>query len=85
MNAVGLPVEDAALIIVIDWLIDRTRTMLNVLGDAVGSAIVDHLSRDEMAELDKLVVPNAAVSNGINSTDVIVVETENEDKLKTDL
>lgn len=32
---------------------DRFRTVLNVLGDAVGAGIVAHLSRDEMKEADQ--------------------------------
>ena len=63
LNAVGLPAEDAALIVVVDWLLDRFRTMLNVLGDAFGSAIVDHLSRDEIEELDR--IPAIAHGHGI--------------------
>ena len=51
-NAVGLPVEDSALIVVIDWLIDRFRTAINVLGDAIGSGIVCHLSQKDIADFD---------------------------------
>ena len=32
---------------------DRFRTVLNVLGDAVGAGIVAHLSRDELKEADQ--------------------------------
>ncbi len=63
LNAVGLPAEDAALIVVVDWLLDRFRTMLNVLGDAFGSAIVDHRSRNEIEELDR--IPAIAPGHGI--------------------
>ncbi len=41
LNAVGLPVEYVALIIPVDWLLDRFRTAINVFGDSVGTAIVD--------------------------------------------
>lgn len=50
LNALGLPAEDIALVIVIDWLLDRIRTPINVLGDAFGSAIVEHLSKKELDE-----------------------------------
>lgn len=32
---------------------DRFRTVLNVLGDAIGAGIVAHLSRDELKEADQ--------------------------------
>lgn len=41
LHSVGLPVEGIALILVVDWLLDRFRTMVNVWGDAVGAAVVD--------------------------------------------
>jgi len=41
LTAVGLPPEKAALIIPVDWFLDRLRTTINVFGDTVGAAIVD--------------------------------------------
>ncbi|MEZ6056380.1 MAG: dicarboxylate/amino acid:cation symporter [Planctomycetaceae bacterium] len=41
LNAVGLPLEYQALILPVDWLLDRFRTTVNVFGDACGAAIVD--------------------------------------------
>jgi Na+/H+-dicarboxylate symporter len=38
---VGLPVEYLGLILSVDWLLDRFRTAVNVMGDAVGSAVVE--------------------------------------------
>ncbi|GAB6029085.1 hypothetical protein CHUAL_004869 [Chamberlinius hualienensis] len=48
LNAVGLPAEDVMLIIAVDWLLDRFRTLINVLGDSVGAGIVNHLSKTEL-------------------------------------
>ncbi|XP_013781666.1 excitatory amino acid transporter 3-like, partial [Limulus polyphemus] len=53
LNVVGLPPEDAALVFVVDWFIDRFRTAVNVLGDAFGAAIVAHLSSQDLQELSK--------------------------------
>lgn len=39
--AANLPVEGAALVISIDWLLDRCRTTVNVWDDCVGSAVVE--------------------------------------------
>lgn len=41
LNAVGLPLEGITLILSIDWFLDRCRTMINVLGDTIGAAIID--------------------------------------------
>ncbi len=42
LEAVHLPVEGIALILTIDWLLDRFRTAVNVWGDSVGAAVVSH-------------------------------------------
>lgn len=54
LNAIGLDASDAALIVVVDWILDRVRTMINVLGDSFGCALVDHLSRAEIEEIGEL-------------------------------
>lgn len=41
LNAAKLPVEGMALILSVDWLLDRFRTTINVLGDAMGAAVVE--------------------------------------------
>jgi len=53
LGAAGLPTEDVSLIIAIDWLLDRFRTMVNVWGDSVGAGIVAHLSKAELEEMDR--------------------------------
>ncbi|XP_012940306.1 excitatory amino acid transporter 1 [Aplysia californica] len=52
LAAVGLPVDDVTLILVVDWFLDRFRTMTNVMGDSLGAGIVNHYSADEMPPLD---------------------------------
>ncbi|GIX43058.1 MAG: sodium:dicarboxylate symporter [Leptospiraceae bacterium] len=44
LKAVGLPLEGIALILSIDWFLDRCRTTINVLGDAIGAAIIDKIT-----------------------------------------
>jgi Na+/H+-dicarboxylate symporter len=41
LNAVGLPLDGIALILAVDWLLDRFRTTVNVWGDASAAAFVD--------------------------------------------
>ena len=54
LNALGLPPEDISLVFIIDWLVDRIRTPINILGDAIGSAVVEHLSRDDLEKFSSI-------------------------------
>lgn len=45
LTAVGLPPEAAALILAVDWFLDRFRTAVNVAGDAIGAGVVDHFEQ----------------------------------------
>ncbi|XP_054931442.1 excitatory amino acid transporter 3 isoform X2 [Dermacentor andersoni] len=64
LNAVGLPADDITLIIVVDWFLDRFRTAINVLGDAVGACVVERLS---LKDLEK---PHS--SDGRGSKDTVI-------------
>uniref|UniRef100_A0A182Q9C9 Amino acid transporter n=1 Tax=Anopheles farauti TaxID=69004 RepID=A0A182Q9C9_9DIPT len=55
LDTVGLPAEDVSLIIAVDWLLDRFRTLVNVLGDSFGAAIVYHYSKAELENSKNLV------------------------------
>lgn len=48
LDTIGLPAEDVSLIIAVDWLLDRFRTVINIMGDAYGAAIIAHYARDEL-------------------------------------
>ncbi|CAI2326937.1 unnamed protein product [Caenorhabditis sp. 36 PRJEB53466] len=57
LTALGLPATDISLIIAVDWFLDRLRTSVNVIGDALGCGFVhyicaDHLNAD-VAEAEK--------------------------------
>uniref|UniRef100_A0A3B4DQH1 Amino acid transporter n=1 Tax=Pygocentrus nattereri TaxID=42514 RepID=A0A3B4DQH1_PYGNA len=47
LTSVGLPPDDITLIVAIDWILDRFRTMINVLGDALAAGIMAHLCRKD--------------------------------------
>ncbi|OQR80153.1 excitatory amino acid transporter 2-like [Tropilaelaps mercedesae] len=53
LQSVGLPIEDLSLIITVDWILDRLRTAINVLGDAYGAAVLYHLSKKELTNTSK--------------------------------
>ncbi|KAM9331304.1 excitatory amino acid transporter 3 [Gastrophryne carolinensis] len=75
LSAVGLPAEDVTLIIAVDWLLDRFRTMVNVLGDAYGCGIVEKLSKKELEQMD--------VSSQVNIANPFAIEqsmNQNEDE-----
>jgi Na+/H+-dicarboxylate symporter len=44
-NAVGLPIEYIALLLTVDWFLDRCRTTINVLGDVNVSCLLDGRTR----------------------------------------
>ncbi|XP_059956812.1 excitatory amino acid transporter 3 [Mesoplodon densirostris] len=74
LSAVGLPTEDVTLIIAVDWFLDRFRTMVNVLGDAFGTGIVEKLSKKELEQMD--------VSSEVNIVNPFALESttlDNED------
>uniref|UniRef100_A0A8D2KP29 Amino acid transporter n=2 Tax=Urocitellus parryii TaxID=9999 RepID=A0A8D2KP29_UROPR len=49
LTSVGLPTDDINLIIAVDWALDRFRTMINVLGDALAAGIMAHICRKDFA------------------------------------
>ena len=55
LQAVGLSqfASDIALVVTVDWFLDRLRTVVNVEGDAVGVAIVDHLLKEDGEDLQQ--------------------------------
>lgn len=50
LQTVGLPVEGLGLILAIDWFLDRCRTTVNVWGDMVGAAVIDHFTDTDASE-----------------------------------
>eukprot|EP00057_Strongylocentrotus_purpuratus_P030491 XP_781833.3 PREDICTED: excitatory amino acid transporter 3 [Strongylocentrotus purpuratus] len=54
LTAVGLPTDDVALILAVDFILDRFRTMVNVEGDSFGAAIVAKLSKKDLAKSDAI-------------------------------
>ncbi|KAG5331911.1 EAA1 protein, partial [Acromyrmex charruanus] len=53
LTTLGLPTDDISLLFAIDWMLDRLRTSINVLGDGYGAGIVYHLSKAELDKMDE--------------------------------
>lgn len=41
------------MVIAVDWMLDRIRTVVNVLGDSLGAAIVEHFSKNELKSAEQ--------------------------------
>nr|XP_060640393.1 neutral amino acid transporter A [Anolis sagrei ordinatus] len=50
LEAIGLPTNDISLILAVDWIVDRTTTVVNVEGDAFGAGILHYLNEKETKE-----------------------------------
>ncbi|XP_068201055.1 excitatory amino acid transporter 3-like isoform X4 [Palaemon carinicauda] len=74
LDVVGLPPEDMTLIIAVDWLLDRFRTMINVLGDSIGAGLVYELSKKELERLGSVNV-NGDVERPSNEIGMDAVES----------
>ena len=70
LQTVGLPSSDVALILAVDWLLDRFRTAINVLGDAIGAGIVYYLSKNELSTMDQQIPVENANENGTAMQDI---------------
>ncbi|XP_062252352.1 excitatory amino acid transporter 5-like [Platichthys flesus] len=77
LTSVGLPPDDITLIVAIDWILDRFRTMINVLGDALAAGIIAHLCRKDfpLSETGKS-VPSYGTQTPHNSHSVNMPMTE---------
>ena len=54
MTAIGLPSDKISLILAVDWFLDRFRTVMNVMGDSLGCAVVQaNVSFDDIAKTEK--------------------------------
>lgn len=54
LHALGLPAEDISLIIMVDWFIDRFRTVVNILGDSFGAALVHFVCSQSLDDVHEV-------------------------------
>jgi Na+/H+-dicarboxylate symporter len=50
LTSVGLPTEYIAILITVDWFLDRCRTAINVMGDMTVSALIDGKTQSRAIE-----------------------------------
>ncbi len=50
LQAVHLPIEGIALILIVDWLLSRFRAVVNVWSSAVGAAVIEQLETEAHVE-----------------------------------
>ncbi|KAL2083160.1 hypothetical protein ACEWY4_020933 [Coilia grayii] len=50
LEAIGLPTNDLSLMLAVDWIVDRTTTVVNVEGDALGAGILHHFNEVEQSK-----------------------------------
>ncbi|XP_053918073.1 neutral amino acid transporter A [Cuculus canorus] len=76
LEAIGLPTNDLSLILAVDWIVDRTTTVVNVEGDALGAGILNYLNekekRDKEQELKEVNVEAVANSKAEGETSPLV-------------
>ncbi|KAK6179699.1 hypothetical protein SNE40_012004 [Patella caerulea] len=77
LTAVGLPTEDVTLILAIDWLLDRFRTAINVIGDSIGAGILNHIFRNTLSSLSE-----GQIDDAIGLEDELDIKTENSNGVK---
>jgi len=53
LETVGLPSHLVSMIMSVDWLLDRFRTAINVLGNSIGAGIVSDLSEEALKASDE--------------------------------
>lgn len=61
-SAVGLPVANVALLLPVDWFLDRCRTAINVMGDTNVSCLLDGMTPEKRGEVEPATGSEALVS-----------------------
>ncbi|XP_055684678.1 excitatory amino acid transporter 3-like [Lutzomyia longipalpis] len=52
LEVVGLPPEDISIVLAVDWLLGRFRTVANIMGDSYGAGIIEHHCKKLLEKLN---------------------------------
>nr|CAE01483.1 EAAT1 [Tetraodon nigroviridis] len=72
LTSVGLPPADISLIVAIDWVLDRFRTMINVLGDALAAGIMAHLCKKDFDKTSHSAAANVPPAANDKRRDTVI-------------
>ncbi|XP_075943626.1 excitatory amino acid transporter 2-like [Anarhichas minor] len=53
LTAAGLPAKEASFLVVIEWLLDRCNTVINVMGDCIGVALVHQVLKNDQEDTEE--------------------------------
>ncbi|KAF7638180.1 Amino acid transporter [Meloidogyne graminicola] len=76
LTTVGLPHKDLSLLLTVDWLLDRIRTSVNVLGDGFGCGIISHLTKERLLESDTNELIKYSNNNIRNDENIQIITTK---------
>ena len=70
LTSLGVSTEKIALLWAIDWLLDRFRTVVNVVGDSIGCAVVQKLCWKELNDgsFNNTMGNSTELSNAVSGT-----------------
>ncbi|NXM35469.1 SATT protein, partial [Oxyruncus cristatus] len=85
LEAIGLPTNDLSLILAVDWIVDRTTTVVNVEGDALGAGILNYLNEKDKKEREQELkeVTVEAIANNKSETETSPLVTHKNPVSKT--
>uniref|UniRef100_A0A3Q0QPY3 Amino acid transporter n=1 Tax=Amphilophus citrinellus TaxID=61819 RepID=A0A3Q0QPY3_AMPCI len=85
LEAIGLPTNDISLILAVDWIVDRTCTVVNVEGDAFGAGLlqffVDRAAKRKGAELSEVRLEGDQSAAAPESSPLISKRSANDAKM----
>ncbi|XP_034747146.1 excitatory amino acid transporter 3-like isoform X1 [Etheostoma cragini] len=85
LAAVGIPAKEASTLVVVEWLIDRCNTVINVMGNCYGASLIYRVSTQElelMTRRDAANLENVQVNVSSQASDNDIFHSdvsENED------